>query len=157
MVLVHNRKFCKILETIVSHLGAMPSPQLCSSSTWWTLAIFFHQYGIKEILDFVYHLKIEQLQSSMQPFLEHTLGPLSSKFFFFMLRSFTVTAKKCKKKCNALKSSDFVYHLKIEQLQSSMQPFLERTLGSLSSNWQFCSKVRKQVSFCEATTGLPTK
>ena len=40
----------------------MTSPQLCSSSTWWTLAIFFQQSGIKEILDFVYHLKSEQLE-----------------------------------------------------------------------------------------------
>ena len=40
----------------------MTSPQLCSGSTWWTLAIFFHQSGIKEILDFVYHLKSEQLE-----------------------------------------------------------------------------------------------
>ena len=56
MVLVHKKKFWKILETIVT------SPQLCSSSTWWTLAIFFHQSGIKEILDFVYHLKSEQLE-----------------------------------------------------------------------------------------------
>ena len=157
MVLVHNRKFCKILETIVSHFGAMPSPQLCSSSTWWTLAIFFHQYGIKEILDFVYHLKIEQLQSSMQPFLEYTLGSLSSKFFFSCCEVSQSQQRNVRKKCNALKSSDFVYHLKIEQLQSSMQPFLEYTLGSLSRNWQFCSKVRKQATFCEATTGLPTK
>ena len=43
------------------HLEATPSPHLWSSSTWRTLAIFVHQYSIKEILDFVYHLKSEQL------------------------------------------------------------------------------------------------
>ena len=39
----------------------MQSPHLWSSSTWWTLAIFYHQCSIKEILDFAYHLNSEQL------------------------------------------------------------------------------------------------
>ena len=39
----------------------MPAPHLWSSSTWWTLSIFFHQCSIKEILDFAYHLNSEQL------------------------------------------------------------------------------------------------
>ena len=85
----------------------MPSPQLCSSSTWWTPANFLspirHQGNLR----------------------------------------FCVSFEK--------------WTTWISKFQSSLQSFFEHTLGSLSSNWQFCSNLRKQPTFSETTTGLPTK